>query len=1788
MNRGLKVIIGLVGLLALVLIIFLLTRGSEVKKTSLSSQVPPSIELNRVQFVGFKSSGNKAGFYFNVSGDVISRTLAGEVIPYEEAKKCVRLSPEVKGHIEWIDEENFVYFLDSPLELPANIKFEISCIPVSSKDRVSIEKRQFDWNFKVLNNFWVEYSTSNKAHVNLRFTLPVKDTLSAEKLITLVPITGKAEPVKRYWKSERLFVMDINLTDISEFKADVVIARGLEFKGNVKTREKITRTIEIKPAHGYMWVRSVKFTKKEEGGYVVCIFESQSRSVLHLKENIKEYIQIKPEIDFKVTLFNNRVFVNADFEPGKEYTLMIKRGVASREGFVLKEDYVKTFQVPIPRAKLRFLVKGLFIGKEKEIKIPFAIRRIKNLRMTVAWMPPEHIPFYYFAGGGSSGNFYKFGRNIAKDIKLPFANKGYHEKVEYLNLSNLVNLKEPGLYKITIRGDVTGSRYPYTESSNVVVSVSDIALVAKYYNEKLYVWAFDVNNLTPISNAEFTVYSSSGFVIGKLRSNASGMAILKEKSEDLVPYLVTVKSGSRWSFIVLPETRIDMGKYDVGGRYELKPYSGFIYSQRDLYRPGDTVDFNVIVRKSGSFSGVNVPVLVKLKDPRGKLVRKYTGNTDESGYFGGKYISNPTSPTGRYSFELYIGGKFYASEFVNIETFVPERMTVSIDVEKKIVGDSIVGKLSAMYLFGTPCAGMTYTLRFSGKSERYRSRSFADYVFGVPDRMQNMRYLDVVSGTLDNRGEAKINFDLKKYIKRKSNPLKVRIIASVREEGSGRSTEKSKDVVVYTSPYYVGLKSNKKAYSEGDDVEVSGVVVSPCDTLYKDVKYVRITLYRLYWIYSYYYDYGYDNGSDDLRWDRWQKMMPVMSIDSVPVKDGKFSITFKYPGGWDDYVVEAEAPSGIKARKLLVNESWWWYAMWRNERPQSPEFLDVVLSKDTADENETITARVKLPFEGKILWAVELDSVYTSKWQDAKGKTAEWKFKVPGGIPNVYVTCLLVRNQGDYLLRRAFGVGKLRIRPSRLKLNITLDAPDKVKTGGYVDIVLKGNEEFEATLSVVDEGILQITNFRTPSPIEGILKDIRLLFGTSETFGWFSPKYLATGGGYRSKESSALKPRFFTTVTYFSGLKKSRNKIIKLRVPVGSYQGKVRIMVQAFNKKRMAKLEKDVIVSDDVIVFVTMPRFLCANDTFFLPVTLMNTKDENMDVSLKIKSSQIQVGNYPDHVVLEPKGKKTINIRSFITNALDSAVLSVNVDFGTGKFKDRFVIPVYPDRPYITETKTYKIAGKGNINIDHMLSGYYKQGHYVDIYLTRSPVIRGLYVGRELLGYPYGCVEQTSSKLYVLVALSPYINLFGKDYSKEDIDEYINYGIARLMSMQLWTGAFGFWPGSHEVYKGFSGYATLVLSMARERGYYVPEQVLNSAYSYLKDNEMDIGLSLYALAHGGKLNSIPGGVESAIRLFKKSKYMPDKLWSILALYESGKVELARKYFKKVMNTRVKTRAFWIPYCYVYYDPLFDNALKFYVAQKLDIKRSIIDSLGFVVDSLLRMDPPYMRSTQEIIWSLLGLSEYIGKLQLNLPEATITDGKRTYRGKKIKAMLYFKLNNPPSGGVSINVSDTGYYLIVQNTGFKKQGKFKEDYNGLLVSRRLFTYDGRPFSGDSIKIKPGDLLIMQVSWRSQKGWMKNVAIEVPIPAGMEIENPRLNKESLPSWTRRYRWRIANPDYVDIRDDRVIIFNDTYYDSRMYFILLRANLKGSYFMSPVRGVVMYRPEIYYHGLAERIHIQ
>ncbi len=1781
MAKLLKYILGLIGIVAFVFIIGLLMRSKPSEKVPAVVVSEESEEkFEGIGLLGYKVTDTLNGFSFLVKYSAKTIPPINKPLPLNVSDRCIKTNPDIRGKWRWLDYNILFFVPDSDAVLPDRVVFGFRCIPLDSTHYLDANSEEHKWTFLPVGHVKVEYLRKDIAKLSLYLRLPVKDTTRAREFIVVKDQT----PREKYWEEPDRFIIVLDINGDTIVPVKIKLKRGLEFKGNIKIRRDYVRSVKVGKVLGDLGVRYVRFHKSGDGGYLECGFIANGGQHVTLTQDAKDYITFSPGIEFTTGVMGSRLYIYGDFEGGKRYTLNIKSGLRSKEGYVLQKDFKRSFDVPVPDAKLKFLSRGLYMGKAASLKVPFSIRRIKKLYLSVEWMPPEHIPFYYFAGNASSGRFYQFGREIISDKEIPLKNEGYREKVEFLDLSQYLEQDRKGLYKITLRGEVKDDKYQSYVTTQMVVAITDLAIVSKYSDSMLNVWVFDVNNLTPVSGAKIKALSYNGFSLGEGTTNSDGMCVLKING-DLSPYIVTARKLDKWSFVNLDETSLDLSYFDISGKDARKPYSAMLYFQRDLYRPGDTIFYNVIVRESGTYSGVSLPIKLKIKDPRGKLLADLDGMTDDAGYFGGSYPTQIVSPTGRYVFELYVGGELYASRSVNVETFVPERIALKVNVPSQVYSNVFKVNLSAMYLFGTPCANSPYTLRVYGMPARYVSKHYPQYEFGLPVRQKYIREINVLDGNLDKSGKVDIKVDVGDYLKKeKSNPFKVDLIASVREEESGRSTEKKRSLMVYGAPYYIGLRSNKKSYKRGEKVNIDGVIVTPYDTLARSVGYVKVILYRLEYYYSYWYD---DDDYDDyetsaLKWDRYTTMLPVREEDSVPVRDGKFSYSFAYPSSWEDYVIEVDAPTGIKARKLLQSD-WWWWGENAGKKPQPPEVLDIALSKDTADENEYVTARVKLPFDGWILWSVELDTIYQSQWLKAEGKVAEWSFQVPGGVPDVYVSCLLVRNNGNYMLKRGIGIKRLKILPKRLLLDVDLRAPDEVRPGKNIDIVLKAKEDFEATVSVVDEGILSITNFKTPDPLAGILENLRLLFRTSETFGWFRPQYLQTGGGFRGRKES-IQPKFFTTVTYFSGLRKSKHGKIELKVPVGNYQGKVRIMVDAFNYSKMAKVEKDVIVKSDVVVYVTMPRFLCVEDTFYLPVTMMNTVDRDITVNLKIKPQGLVVENGEREVKLNAKGKKSLKFKCYVEKFSKSARVDIYATYPNGEFKDTFIIPIHPDKPYVTISKSFKVTPQnGIVYLDSMISGYLKTQHHVGIFATSNIYLRGLYAARGVIGYPYGCVEQTSSKLYMLIALSPFMGLFKDIVSPERLDYYISAGIERLMSMQTWDGGFSFWPGGVTSDRGYSGYATLVLEMAKERGYYVPDGVLDMAYDYLESNGKDLALSLYALARGGRLNKIPGGVEAAIKIYKKSRYVPDRLWAILAIYESGKAKLARMFFRELIKTDKVFKKYWLPVYYIYRESLFDKGLKLYVGERIGFDKNVVDSLAKEVNLALIQKEFYYHSTQALVWSLLGLAEYSERLSSGPLKVVLHANGRTYKPQKAGSMLYFYLEEPDPKNVYLKGSNDKYFVIVQNTGFKIGGRFEKEAEGLNISRELFTYSGIPLA-DSL-IKPGDLVIMKVSWRSDE-WAKNVAIEVPIPAGMEIENPKLSKEALPAWTKRFK-DIAKPDYVDIRDDRIVIFGETSRWITNYFVLLRVNLKGNYFLSPARGVLMYRPEIYYNGKSERVVI-
>ncbi len=1754
----------------------ILTRPSK-KKTVVGHIANPSV-ITQGYFVA-DTTGRY--FLFRLSWDKTGGA-AGSIVSTDVVSSCINTTPHLDGTVKWLSDNVFAYI---PKKLTTGkYKFTITCIPTSATTKKPISAFIYRVNVIPLSmqvgiTSWDEW----KLNIKAEFNYPVQ----MDSVLKYLKVKDEKDNVYQInnprLEEQKYLYFDIanphtphTLYFIANRKMTTYALAG------IKNRHQIIDSVFFAFDRKPLVVRSCRVKKNQDTYFLRVNFSSPSGVRSGFDENdAKRYIKFRPAAKFTVSSFKNILFIYPEVTPNTHYTMTIMAGLTAKDGSNLRKEFSWEFDVAKPSPKIMFLAKGRYLGTGGGLKIPLKIRRVYDLVVDVSWIPPKNATFFYAFNNGDKEDFYRYSKDIVRNYVVKGGKAGFDYKMLFLNINDIIDTKKKGIYMITARAKYHDGKDSFRwQRATMSLVVSDISMVAKLANDMIYIWTMNAGNLEPMSHVKLVVKDRNNFVIGRGVSDASGFARIKRDTSCLYPFFILAEQGDKWSYMHLPSSYIHKDQFDVNGENNYLPYKVFMYSQRDLYRPGEKVSITAVIRDKKSFTGVSLPITLKVIDPRGRNILKLAGQTDESGVYSTTFPTFASSPTGKYAVELYVAKRLYYSLFVNVETFVPERMLVKMDLPAVLNPASFTMHLSADYLFGAPASNQPYTVKYFGEEIPMKSPVYPDFTFGIPTKRQGFNWEDI-HGRLDKSGKDSIKFSVLKDIDTVMNPVRINFYAEVKEGASGRVTKKQAQKIVHVQPYYIGLKPDKHSYDRGEPVHIDGVVVDRDGKLLTTVNTVYMRLYRRLWWYSYWYD----DYEDDYQWEDYNRLIPAAGEQKISVKGGKFNIDFEYPT-WDDYVVEVKAPAGPRTRLTLSVWSWWG----EQKKLIRPDYLPISLSKTTADEGENVVATCKLPFEGRILWSVELDTIVKYKWASATGSIAKWAFKVPRGMPNVFVSAYLVRSGKDYLIQRAYGVKRLKIRPKRALLPIKITVPQKVKPGAKLNITLSSSSDFEATVSVVDEGILSITDFKTPNPYEGILRNTQLDVGTYETFGWFIRKNISTtGGGMMMKEKSFATARFFTTVTYWSGKRKSKGGKLKLSVQLPSYQGRLRVMVQAFNAKKMAGAEKDVTVSSDVVVMSTMPRFLCTNDTFSIPVNLINTTDKAQNVKLDVKARHIKFKKYRHTLSLSPSQTQVVFVNGIADRYPGTTFVYVNAGFGKGNFSDSFRLPLYPSRPYISKVVTKPVVNK-TVQVSPMFKEWIPIAHRADIMLTNLPCLTRFYNLKYLIGYPYGCVEQTSSKMLALLSLSDIIPFVDTSIKKATIDRFVNAGIGKLVMMQSPDGGFSFWPFCNCVYSFPSAYGAFALIESKRLGYYVPESTLKAAMFYLEHYAKNEALTNYVLARGGELQKIPGAVSRLNTYYKRAENNEQRLFLIGAMAASGRINQARTLLMNIIKKNPDFEQFkrWPYYWdYGFYSPVREAALRLYFAEDILTDKKIVDSLAQNVVDILK-GQSYYYTTQELVWSLLALGKYIMNNSGSMPPVRLMLSGKELKGTKSKYGVAYHLSNVASlKSLVLHVSDTTrpLYLVAYNQGFsKKNSDFIAKRAGLNTGVNLLTLSGELVS-DSTPIRVGDELVVSVFWKSSADRLNNVAIEVPIPAGFDIENPRLKGALLPP---RLIARPYNVDYVDVRDDRVILFtSSSAYVTRFYYFLIRANLKGNYFWGPVRAVAMYQPRYYSHGPSGRIKI-
>jgi len=1692
----------------------------------------------------------------------------GLIIEEESLKNFIEISPYARAYGKWISERDFEIFFKEELYPDKRYEIILKKLPIINEE-IEIKKEVFTFttpSLKVRNIYQKKFE-GNNAVFQIEFNFNLKD-IRDEFFEVFDSNNEKVKITDLRYLSEIDRTKILITTEIRKApeRYKIIIKRGLEgitLGGkSVYLKEDFEKFIPIGFLRGPILYESYSVEESDLKKYIKIKFSIPNEKYPEIPEiddrDIEDYIKINPQIKTEITASNSEIYIFGDFIPEKDYEIIIKPGIKTKGGSSLQEEIKLNVSIPKMKDNLRFLYEGRYFGRNGEWKIPIKVSGIKEFNMNVYYIQPENVLFWHSVSGGSKYDVYHYAENILNNYKIKVENPS-QDNIIWFDLREIKDIEKEGVYYIEINSEKS-----WELKDNIKIVITDISIIAKWSENSVYVWTINSQKLVPVPDVDIEIKTSTNFLVGKGKTDRDGFAKIEIIKKGREPYIIFGRKGEEWTYALLPVLSTPTEKFDISGEDPLSPYIAYIYPERNLYRPGEEVHFAVVVRENRTYKGVSVPVNVNITDPKGAIFAVLSGETDNSGIIDLSFKTNPSSPTGKYSLNLNIGNRNYYSYSIFVETFVPERISVNLklpDIMKK--DENLRYSIKADYLFGAPASFERYSGYYQIKEIPFTCEG--DYRFGPIDRFYKPLLIEneISENELDKDGKAD---DIIPTIGIKNvNPLKVSLMVQVQEGGSGRTTSKVVEKVYHTKPFYIGLKSNTSRVISGKPIEIKGIIMKPDCNLYKNDVKLTYRIYRVSYYYNYYYDEYYDYDYDYDYWNRRIQKIPVSKERMIDVKDGSFSFSFSPPTGYSDLLVEVkDEENGTFSQILIYGWGWWWGD---EEKVESPEILPIRIDKDFYDEDEVVKVEALLPFEGRIYWFVELDSIYYTKYEDVKGEIGRFSFRAPRNLSNVYVSALLVRSGEDYLVSRAYGIKKVRIRPERLKIPIDISTKNTAKPGEEVEIKIKGISKFEGTISIVDEGILQITNFKTPNIYEGILRDVRLKLMTAESFGWIIKRFLErTGGGYFMKEEEFPQPRFARIVSQWSGIIKSdENGNIRYRFKIPQYNGKLRIMVQGINEERFGSNETYIIVKSDVVVQPTIPRFAYTGDNFKIPVNLINTTKEKKKVRINIDIENGNIAQKERELELLPEENKTIFFDVSTGDEIGEMKIKIHARSGEEEFKDDFLIPVFPDVPYITEANYITIEPERDISLNDYLSDFYPKAHFSLITISSLPGITRLNRLKYAVHYPYGCIEQTSTSTLLLLRMRPFLNAI-TDIDEKTYIDMVNKGLGRIVSMQKISGGFTFWPGCEKTEDWASAYATFVLIEAKDAGFSVSKNSIDAALNYLQSLENKHGFVYYVLAKGGVLKR--DMVDRLISLAKNNKFTSyNLLWIAGTLFESGKYDYARELLEEVLkrgeeNVRRLDGDF--------YSPLQMKGLELYFVEKIMPQSSYETKLVIELMNELSGKDSYYYTTQEIAWSVLALGLYANRLKTtDLKPNLRVDGK-TITPITSKNIYTYKLWNSSTKDVKLRIKGTeNAYVCIENTGFsKKERKFTPYSNGILIIRNIYDYYGNPLNS----AKVGDIVVFETEIRSD-GSYNNVAIEIPVPAGIDIENPRLKTDILPQWAKNKK-DLFNPSYIDVRDDRIIIFGTTYKSKLFYYFLGRATMQGEFFLPPAKGVVMYDP--------------
>lgn len=1330
------------------------------------------------------------------------------------------------------------------------------------------------------------------------------------------------------------------------------------------------------------------------------------------------------------------------------------------------------------------------------------------------------------------------------------------------------------------------------------ILASNLGMIVKRNSlNKLWIAVNNILDTKPVAKAQVTIYNFQLQPIGKGETNGEGLVEITPKG---VPFIAVAEADKQKAYVrVVDGEEQSVSRFDVGGKDIQKGLKGFIYGERGVWRPGDTLHISFMLEDREKRIPDKHPVALEIYNPRGQFYTKMISTQGTNGFYTFAVPTQADDPTGLWNAYVKVGGTAFHKS-LRIETIKPNRLKITLALPTILQASSkdVYAPLTSSWLTGATASRLKAKVEMSLSKVNTQFKNYGQYLFNNPATDFTTVRADVFNGVLDAEGRAGVNIQL---------PVATGAPGMLNATFTTRVFEPGGDASIYSqtvpfSPFtsYVGINLNqpKGKYIETDKDHVFDIVTVNDQGQPVNRSNLEYKIYRISW------SWWWENGEESFgTYINNSSITPVAS-GNLQTTGGKASFKFRinYPD-WGRYLVYVKDRESGHATGGTVYIDWPdWRGRSNKTDPSGIKMLAFSLDKDSYEIGETATAIIPAAAGGRALVSLENGStVLQQQWLEVSDQgDTKLTFKItPEMAPNVYLHISLLQPHAQTvndLPIRMYGIAPVFVTNRQTILQPQIKMPELLRpeTDFNVTVSEKSGKPMTYTLAIVDDGLLDLTNFKTPDPWNEFYAREALGIRTwdmyDDVLGASGGRYsslFSTGGDASLKPADAKANRFKPVVKFIGPfyLAKGKQQTHTLKLPM--YVGSVRAMVVAGQDGAYGNAEKTAFVRTPLMLLSTLPRVLSTQEEITVPVNVfaMENQVKNVTVSLEASGAGVQItGNRQQSLTFDQPGDQLAYFTLKTGSKTGKATIHLTASGNGQQTKETIEIEVRNPNPVVTLRNSQWIEAGQEAELSYTLAGSSSANNQVQLEISRIPSVD---ISRRfdfLYNYQHHCTEQLTSKALPLLFVSQFKAV--DEQEAEKIKTNVQEAIRQIYARQLPNGGFVYWPGNAVADEWITSYTGMFLTLAQEKGYAVHPNVLNKWKRFQRaaaqnwrmpqeasnwqiwQSELQQAFRLYTLALAGAPEY--GAMN---RMKEQPGLSIQAKWRLAAAYAlTGKMKPAGELVYNAETTVIPYSSMNL----IYGSSDRDEAM---ILETLILMKRDRDALQQAKKVSQNLAQENWFSTQSTAFALMAMGRLAKQLSGTLDFTWSWNGKQQPAVKSAKAVFEKEIaTSPKSGTVSVKNQGKGALSVDLITRTQLlNDTLPAIADNIRLDVKYTDMAGSPISVEDIRQGTDFMSAVTLSNISGTSDYSNLALTHIIPSGWEIYNERMIvPEASSSNSNEANTPESSADkytYKDIRDDRVL----TYFDlrrgeSKTFTVRLQATYAGNFILPAIQCEAMY----------------